>query len=40
MFLHTDTPSAPWRLVAGDDKPSARLTVVEEICGALERALD
>jgi polyphosphate kinase 2 (PPK2 family) len=39
MVARTSTESAPWRLVAGNDKRSARLEVIETFCEALERRL-
>lgn len=31
MFVHTDTPEAPWYLVEADDKPSARLNCIAHL---------
>ncbi|GAA4252344.1 polyphosphate kinase 2 family protein [Dactylosporangium darangshiense] len=40
MLERTDHPAAPWQIVAADDKPTARVTVVETVCAAIERALE
>jgi polyphosphate kinase 2 (PPK2 family) len=39
MLTRTDHPRAPWRVVAGDDKKLARVTVVETVCDAVEAEL-
>jgi polyphosphate kinase 2 (PPK2 family) len=39
MLERTDTPAAPWTVVAGDDKRSARVEVVRTVCTAIEKAL-
>jgi AMP-polyphosphate phosphotransferase len=39
MLARTDHASAPWHVVAGDDKPLARVTVVETVCAAVEAEL-
>ncbi len=39
MFAHTDTPAAPWVLVASDDKRHARVEVVKAVALAVEKAL-
>jgi polyphosphate kinase 2 (PPK2 family) len=39
MLERTDHPKAPWHVVAGDDQRLARVTVVETVCGAVEREL-
>ncbi|HZZ45391.1 MAG TPA: polyphosphate kinase 2 [Pseudonocardia sp.] len=39
MLVRTDREKAPWYLVAGDDKRSARVTVVETVCRAVENEL-
>src|SRR6266536_1242147 len=39
MLERTDHPAAPWRVVAGDDKMLARVTVVESVCEAVEAEL-
>jgi len=38
MVERTSTASAPWTLVPGNSKKFARLTVLETLCAALERA--
>lgn len=40
MVRRTDTPHAPWVLVAANDKRYARIRVIERFCTALTRALD
>jgi polyphosphate kinase 2 (PPK2 family) len=40
MFDRTSTEIAPWTLIAANDKRSARLEVLETLCGRLERALE
>jgi polyphosphate:AMP phosphotransferase len=40
MIRHTSTEYAPWSLVAGNDKYHARVSVLDTVCRALERALD
>jgi polyphosphate kinase 2 (PPK2 family) len=39
MLKRTDHAGAPWHIVAGDDKRSARVTVVETVCAAIEAEL-
>ncbi len=39
MIGHTSTEYAPWTLVEGNDKPFARVKVLETLCGAVEKAL-
>jgi len=39
MVARTDRPSAPWHLVASNDKRSARVQVLETVCQALEERL-
>jgi AMP-polyphosphate phosphotransferase len=39
MLLRTDSPAAPWHLVAAEDKRWARVDVVRTVCEAVERAL-
>jgi polyphosphate kinase 2 (PPK2 family) len=39
MFERTDHPAGRWTLVAGDDKRTARVTVVRTVCEAIESAL-
>jgi polyphosphate kinase 2 (PPK2 family) len=40
MLDRTDTPVAPWTVVAAEDKRTARLTVVRTVCEAIETALE
>jgi polyphosphate kinase 2 (PPK2 family) len=40
MLERTDTPSAPWTVVAAEDKRTARVTVVQTVCTAIENALE
>ncbi|MEU4625607.1 UDP-galactose-lipid carrier transferase [Actinoplanes sp. NPDC023801] len=40
MIERTDRPKARWHVIAGDDKPYARLAVVEKVCHVLERKLE
>jgi polyphosphate kinase 2 (PPK2 family) len=40
MLERTDTSTAPWHVVAADDKRTARVTVVRTVCAAIERALE
>jgi polyphosphate kinase 2 (PPK2 family) len=39
MLERTDTPVAPWHVVAAEDKKWARLEVVRTVCDALEAGL-
>jgi AMP-polyphosphate phosphotransferase len=39
MLERTDIPEAPWRLIAAESKPYARVAVVEAVIEALERGL-
>ncbi|GGM24797.1 polyphosphate kinase 2 family protein [Dactylosporangium sucinum] len=39
MLARTDHPAAPWTVVAADDKATARVTVVEAVCKAIEAAV-
>ena len=39
MVARTHTPTAPWTLVAGNDKRFARLKVIETFCQQLEQSL-
>jgi polyphosphate kinase 2 (PPK2 family) len=39
MLQHTDVPTAPWHLVAAEDKRWARVAVVRTVCEAVESAL-
>jgi polyphosphate kinase 2 (PPK2 family) len=38
MLLRTSPPSAPWLVIPGDDKRSARVAVVESVCEAIEKS--
>lgn len=38
-FVETDTPDAPWTLVAAESKPFARLSVIRAVCEALHSRL-
>jgi AMP-polyphosphate phosphotransferase len=40
MVSHTSTEHAPWTLVAGNDKPYARIQILETFCDAMTRALE
>ncbi|NJL98263.1 MAG: polyphosphate:AMP phosphotransferase [Synechococcaceae cyanobacterium SM2_3_2] len=40
MFQRTQTPLAPWTLVAADDKYHARIQVIEAVSGAIAHHLD
>jgi polyphosphate kinase 2 (PPK2 family) len=40
MLDRTDTPNAPWHIVAADDKRWARVDVVRTVCAAIEAALE
>jgi AMP-polyphosphate phosphotransferase len=40
MLGKTSTPEAPWTVVPADDKYFARVTVLETLANALERAVD
>jgi polyphosphate:AMP phosphotransferase len=40
MVARTSTATAPWTLVAANDKKHARLTVLKTVCDALERVLE
>ena len=40
MLEHTDHPSGPWHVIAGDDKRWARVAVVRTVCEAIEAALE
>ena len=40
MLERTDTPVAPWTVVAAEDKRTARVTVVSTVCTAIEKALE
>ena len=39
MVAHTSTELAPWTLVAGNDKRSARVQILKTVCARLEAAL-
>jgi polyphosphate kinase 2 (PPK2 family) len=39
MVTKTDKKRAPWKIVAGDSKPYARVAVVEHVCHTLETRL-
>ena len=39
MVRRTSTKSAPWTLVAGNDKKFARIQILKTICKSLEEAL-
>lgn len=39
MLERTDHPMAPWHVVAGDDKRTARVVVAETVCAAVEAEL-
>jgi polyphosphate kinase 2 (PPK2 family) len=39
MLERTDTPWAPWVVVAGDSKRYARVAAIETVCDAIERGL-
>jgi polyphosphate kinase 2 (PPK2 family) len=39
MLEHTEHKRAPWHVVAGDDKKTARVEVVETVCAAVEAEL-
>ncbi|KAA6186330.1 polyphosphate:AMP phosphotransferase [Thiohalocapsa marina] len=39
MVARTSTEQAPWTLVEGDDKPYARIKVLQTVCDALRKAL-
>lgn len=39
MLRRTDTPAAPWHVVAAEDKHWARVAVVRTVCAAVEEAL-
>jgi polyphosphate:AMP phosphotransferase len=40
MITRTNTPAAPWQLVAANDKRHARITVITAVCEALAQAVD
>ncbi len=39
MLRRTDDPDAPWTVIPGDHKPTARALVLERVCAALATAL-
>ena len=39
MIARTSTSSAPWQLIAANDKPFARISVMETLCARLQEAL-
>lgn len=39
MLRHTDHEQAPWRLIAAENKPYARVAVLTEVIDAIERGL-
>ncbi|MEA2356320.1 MAG: AMP-polyphosphate phosphotransferase, partial [Solirubrobacteraceae bacterium] len=39
MFARTDHPAAPWRLIAAESKPYARVAVIETVIDAIEAGL-
>jgi AMP-polyphosphate phosphotransferase len=39
MIHHTNTPYAPWTIVAGNNKKFARIQILQSICSKLETAL-
>lgn len=39
MLQHTDHDQAPWRLIAAENKPYARVAVLTEVIEAIERGL-
>jgi len=40
MLARTDTASAPWTVIAADDKKYTRVTVLQTVCQRLEQILD
>lgn len=36
MFLHTDTPWAPWHVAHSDDKKRARLNIISHLLGSID----
>lgn len=40
MFARTDTGGAPWTVIAGDDKKSARIAALTAVADALEQHVD
>ena len=39
LLRHTDHEPAPWRLIAAENKPYARVAVLDHVIGAIERGL-
>jgi AMP-polyphosphate phosphotransferase len=39
MFERTEHPGAPWHIIAGDNKPYARVQVLRTVCDAVEAGL-
>jgi polyphosphate kinase 2 (PPK2 family) len=39
MLARTDHPQAPWHVIAGENKPYARVAVLETVIGEIERGL-
>jgi polyphosphate kinase 2 (PPK2 family) len=39
MFERTEHPGAPWHVIAGDNKPYARVQVLRTVCDAVEAGL-
>lgn len=39
MLRRTDRPDAPWHVIPGEHKPTARALVVEHVCDRIEQAL-
>jgi polyphosphate kinase 2 (PPK2 family) len=39
MLTKTDKKRAPWKVIPGDDKPYARVAVLEHVCHTLETNL-
>ncbi len=40
MVSHTSTRHAPWTLIAGNNKPYARVQILETFCRAISQALE
>ena len=40
MVSHTSTRNAPWTLVSGNDKPHARVQILDTFCTTISQALD
>jgi polyphosphate kinase 2 (PPK2 family) len=39
MIVKTDKKRAPWKVIAGDSKPYARVAVLEHVCHVIETGL-